>query len=112
MACALAAPAAQKDGGPTDDELLVLARLLAPIRELSERAGALESLVEKAAGGDDSLFTEMKRQGAWDQDYGWGGGRFGKRTNHGKRYDMYGMSGRFGRDVSRASRNSDSSVEQ
>lgn len=90
-----------------DEELLILrlAKLLDPIRDLSRRAGALEELVEKAtSGSDESSSAEFqKRQGAWDQvDYGWGGGRFGKRQTHGKRYDMYGMSGRFGRDVSRA----------
>ena len=42
----------------------------------------------------------LLQQGAWDMDYGWGGGRFGKRAPS-KRYDMYGIGGRFGRDVSR-----------
>ena len=47
-----------------------------------------------------------KRQPAWDLDYGWGGGRFGKRSEGrptrggGKQYDMYNFGGRFGRDVS------------
>ena len=32
-------------------------------------------------------------------DYGWGGGRFGKRSADKKRFDLYGSAGRFGRDV-------------
>ncbi len=43
-----------------------------------------------------------KRQQQWEaMDYGWGGGRFGKRAGADavpKRYDMYGSYGRFGRD--------------
>ena len=101
LTSALAAPSGQKEDALADEESLIFAKLLGPVRELAERAGALEILLEKAAQGDDAAFTELaKRQGAWDMDYGWGGGRFGKR-GHGKRYDMYGMSGRFGRDVSR-----------
>jgi len=101
----ISAPSATKDDSAEDDLLVLrLARILEPVQELARRAVALEELVEKAASGDESASSEfVKRQGAWDQqDYGWGGGRFGKRQSHGKRYDMYGMSGRFGRDVSRA----------
>jgi len=93
-----------------DDEMMILSKLIEPIRELSERAGQLETLVAKATNDDDMFSGPGKRQGkaAWDMDYGWGGGRFGKRNElgaggQGKRYDMYGMSGRFGRDVSRVS---------
>jgi len=100
-----AAPSGTKDETSDPELFLRLAKLVDPIRDLSRRAVALEELLEKAtSGSDESASAEFqKRQGAWDQvDYGWGGGRFGKRQTHGKRYDMYGMSGRFGRDVSRA----------
>ena len=38
--------------------------------------------------------AEPKRTGgAWDMDYGWGGGRFGKRR------DRLSLAGRFGRSL-------------
>ena len=65
----------------------------------------------KSRSGHPGSDNDMKkRQGAWDMDYGWGGGRFGKRADmldygwgggrFGKRADMldYGWGGgRFGK---------------
>ncbi|XP_048778390.2 uncharacterized protein LOC125682051 [Ostrea edulis] len=42
---------------------------------------------------DDAEQEVEKRQGAWDYDYGLGGGRFGKR------FDYSFGGGRFGRDI-------------
>jgi len=42
---------------------------------------------------DDTGVDAIKREAAWDMDYGWGGGRFGKRM------DSLGIAGRFGRSV-------------
>jgi len=47
-----------------------------------------------------------KREAALDVDYGWGGGRFGKR----RMADRLGMAGRFGRSVDGASRSSSLSL--
>jgi hypothetical protein len=47
--------------------------------------------------------VEEKRS-KWEMERGWGGGRFGKRqqwASSGRNYDMYGMGGRFGRNVDR-----------
>ena len=98
----LAAPAVKVDATTDEDMLFLhkLAKILEPIHDLNRRAGALEELVQKATSDSEEAASSeyQKRQGAWDQvDYGWGGGRFGKRQTHGKRYDMYGLSGRFGR---------------
>jgi len=49
-----------------------------------------------------------KREAALDVDYGWGGGRFGKR----RMADRLGMAGRFGRSVDGASRSSLSSASR
>ena len=91
--CAMSAPAKRDD----DQEAL--------LQNLRSLADTMESLVDRL----DSGVNLAKRQGAWDMDYGWGGGRFGKRTSGSnsqqggaKRYDMYGLTGRFGRDVARA----------
>lgn len=56
---------------------------------------------------DSDSFTEVKRQGSWDYDYGLGGGRFGKRAGKSMQrvrrpYDYFsvgGFGGRFGRDT-------------
>lgn len=48
---------------------------------------------------DRKLIVDDKRDdssSAFDVDYGWGGGRFGKRRNS----DSLGLAGRFGRSVS------------
>ena len=90
-------------------ELLFLAKILAPLKELAREALELSSFVERVATDRDFAMDMTKRQGAWDMDYGWGGGRFGKRgssTNTGgqsaKRYDSFGIAGRFGRSVDNA----------
>ncbi len=83
---------------PTKDELVFLAKILAPLKELAMEAEDLEALVERAAKDQDFAFELAKRQGAWDMDYGYGGGRFGKRQSQ-KRYDSFGIGGRFGRSV-------------
>ena len=101
IAIAAAVPAKKSDD---NQRLLFLAKLLTPLRELSKRAGQLEGLISDAAQDDSQLAAELhKRQQQWEvMDYGWGGGRFGKRAmgqEAPKRYDMYGNYGRFGRDV-------------
>ena len=101
IAIAAAVPAKKSDD---NQRLLFLAKLLTPLRELSKRAGQLEGLISDAAQDDSRLAAELhKRQQQWEvMDYGWGGGRFGKRAmgqEAPKRYDMYGNYGRFGRDV-------------
>ena len=101
IAIAAAVPTKKSDD---NQRLLFLAKLLTPLRELSKRAGQLEGLISDAAQDDSQLAAELhKRQQQWEvMDYGWGGGRFGKRAmgqEAPKRYDMYGNYGRFGRDV-------------
>ena len=101
FAIAAAVPAKKADDS---HQLMFLAKLLTPLRELSKRAGQLEGLISDAAQDDSQLAAELhKRQQQWEvMDYGWGGGRFGKRAmgqEAPKRYDMYGNYGRFGRDV-------------
>ncbi len=89
----------------SDQNLMFLAKLLHPLRELARRASQLEGLVSAAMEKDSDFAAELhKRQQQWEaMDYGWGGGRFGKRAGGAdavpKRYDMYGSYGRFGRDV-------------
>ena len=95
LAWAAAAPAATNHARPSKDEALFISRLVAPMRDLANRASEIEALLEEVASNG----VPEKRQGGWDMDYGWGGGRFGKRAEAKKRYDMYGMGGRFGRDV-------------
>lgn len=91
-------------------ELFLLAKLLHPskLRQSNRASLALNDLdLEKGLGNKEEM---KKRQGAWDMDYGWGGGRFGKRADmldygwgggrFGKRADMldYGWGGgRFGK---------------
>ncbi|KAK2141978.1 hypothetical protein LSH36_1009g01006 [Paralvinella palmiformis] len=92
----------------TKKEILFLAKIVAPLREIAREAEQLASLVERVAAEGDLGLELAKRQGAWDMDYGWGGGRFGKRgsgtstSQSGKRYDSFGIAGRFGRSVENA----------
>ena len=101
---AIAAAVPAKKSQQNDHQLMFLAKLLTPLKELSKRAGQLEGLISDAAQDDTELAAELhKRQQQWEvMDYGWGGGRFGKRAmgqEAPKRYDMYGNYGRFGRDT-------------
>jgi len=100
---AVAAPSKEEEEEGREvrkEELYLLAKLLHPN---SPRAKDRANLSKGKAGLD-------KRQGAWDMDYGWGGGRFGKRADmldygwgggrFGKRAEMldYGWGGgRFGK---------------
>ncbi len=101
--CVLSAPAA-KDQAQTShqDTYRALKRYFADLRG---NTNVIESILHKLENGDSVSLNEMaKRQGAWDMDYGWGGGRFGKRDNSNSdlganRYDVYDISGRFERDV-------------
>lgn len=80
-------------------EIYILAKLLGPIRQLTNRLEDIEAIIERAATDHEFAMEVAKRQGgAWDMDYGWGGGRFGKRDSN-KRYDAFGLGGRFGRSV-------------
>ncbi|KAL3854476.1 hypothetical protein ACJMK2_013742 [Sinanodonta woodiana] len=63
---------------------------------LSSSGSILPPLLEIIRKEDNSVGSIVeKRQGAWDFDYGLGGGRFGKRGS--AEYSLGG--GRFGRDV-------------
>jgi len=63
-------------------------------------ARALQHYRRAPARGADQLGADWspaakKREAALDVDYGWGGGRFGKR----RMADRLGIAGRFGRSV-------------
>ncbi|ELT92762.1 hypothetical protein CAPTEDRAFT_228037 [Capitella teleta] len=101
-----AASVSTDDSENVRNEILILAKLLRPIRQLAGRLEDLESIIERAATDREFAMEVAKRQGAaWDMDYGWGGGRFGKRdsgkrtSDSSKRYDAFGLGGRFGRSV-------------
>ena len=80
-------------------EIVFLAKILGPLRQLPNKLEDIEAIIERAATDKDFVMEVAKRQGgAWDMDYGWGGGRFGKRDSD-KRYDSFGLGGRFGRSV-------------
>jgi len=79
---------------PSNPSSIILAKVMQDskqitelIRLLSHQKAFLESSQDGSLKGDD-----QKREAAWDMDYGWGGGRFGKR-------DSLGFAGRFGRSV-------------
>ena len=101
---AIVAAVPAKKSQQDSHQLMFLAKLLTPLKELSKRAGQLEELISDATQDAPELAAELhKRQQQWEvMDYGWGGGRFGKRAmgqEAPKRYDMYGNYGRFGRDT-------------
>jgi hypothetical protein len=104
--CVISAPATRDEESSQEIKFRYLKKFVDDLRVMVDN-------VNKLTSGEISLDEMTKRQGkqsgAWDMDYGWGGGRFGKRNSGNtnsqagaKRYDMYGMTGRFGRDVSRA----------
>lgn len=101
-ACTLhvsAAPSPTSSQKASKQELYILAKILQPLRQLVNDATELEAVIVKELP-NAKISEAVKRQSAWDLDYGWGGGRFGKRGEAKKRYDMYGFGGgRFGRDV-------------
>lgn len=71
-------------------------------------ARALEHYRRSAAHLSDQTDADWpakKREAALDVDYGWGGGRFGKR----RMADRLGIAGRFGRSVDGMSRSAPSS---
>jgi len=83
-----------------------LRRLADKTRYLQEDAYRLALLENDDKNNEDDDITdgdaveyvrtgsEAKRTGgAWDMDYGWGGGRFGKRR------DRLSLAGRFGRSI-------------
>lgn len=84
-----------------------LSRVMDEIRRLSDLGRLLDLKVQQAVvGGGDGRGgppmadlgsleqqQQQKREASWDMDYGWGGGRFGKRM------DTLGIAGRFGRSV-------------
>ena len=78
------------------NEVDVLRKFSNELREMADLTRALEFSLQKTnrvtgtVGGDEMTSAE-KREAAWDMDYGWGGGRFGKRR------DSLGLAGRFGR---------------
>ena len=88
-----------------NDKDILIQEIIRPLRRLAQEADHLQKIVESLLHEDDTIHPVLgmfKRQGAqWEGDYAWGGGRFGKRNGGDKRYDMYGMSGRFGRDLRR-----------
>jgi len=82
---------------PKKSTTLLLTKILEDpeqARELVRLLEALEGRRRAGTGGHrDTSEETRKREAAWDMDYGWGGGRFGKRM------DSLGMAGRFGRSV-------------
>lgn len=91
---------------PTKTQSVVrLSRVMDEIRRLSDLGRLLDLKVQQAVIGDGrgspmmpdlgslEQQQQQKREAAWDMDYGWGGGRFGKRM------DTLGIAGRFGRSV-------------
>jgi len=74
---------------------LVLAKILQDSKQISELIRLLQTYSHQGTVSDDGI-REGKREAAWDMDYGWGGGRFGKRM------DSLGIAGRFGRSVDRS----------
>ena len=75
--------------------------------DTAETAAAVEALaraLQHYRRTDADWSAAKKREAALDVDYGWGGGRFGKR----RMADRLGIAGRFGRSVDRsASRSQD-----
>jgi hypothetical protein len=55
-----------------------------PLSRIAEELRKLTASLEKDAGA--GLDAEAEKRGAWDMDYGWGGGRFGKRDVSSARY--------------------------
>jgi len=78
----------------------VLAEILQDSRQIGELAHHLQGYRGRVDGEGDT-YPGVKREAAWDMDYGWGGGRFGKRM------DTLGMAGRFGRSADRPQPNSE-----
>lgn len=90
---------------PTKTQSVRLSRVMDEIRRLSDLGRLLDLKVQQAVIGDGrgspmmpdlgslEQQQQQKREAAWDMDYGWGGGRFGKRM------DTLGIAGRFGRSV-------------
>jgi len=74
---------------------VVLAKILQDSKQITELIRLLTQHRALQEGGQEGLLKgeEQKREAAWDMDYGWGGGRFGKRM------DSLGIAGRFGRSV-------------
>lgn len=103
LACTLVLSAGTVQGSTIDQassksQTVRLTKLLDEVRRLSELNRLVELKVQGALlgpdGGPSSLQGEQgKRETSWDMDYGWGGGRFGKRM------DSLGIAGRFGRSV-------------
>jgi len=81
------------DADETAAVIEALARALQRYRRTSHELGA-------------GQWLNNKREAALDVDYGWGGGRFGKR----RMADRLGIAGRFGRSVDAARRSSSSST--
>ena len=95
----------------SNNELMFLLKLISPRKNVVSYADRPRKVINPIAHDGESR-QEMedivggifKRNEKWNMDYGWGGGRYGKREAadskiSSKRYDMYGMSGRFGRDL-------------
>lgn len=85
----------------TKTQSVHLSKVLDEIRRLSDLNRLLDLEAQQVIGDGrrstsdrgSSSSLEQKRQASLDMDYGWGGGRFGKRM------DTLGIAGRFGRSV-------------
>lgn len=92
---------ASEDDPSTKTQSVHLSKVLDEIRRLSDLNRLLDLEAQQvvgdgrrsASGRGGSSSLEQKRQASLDMDYGWGGGRFGKRM------DNLGIAGRFGRSV-------------
>lgn len=98
LACTLVLSAGTVTGNTdqaSKSQTIRFTKLLDEVRRLSELNRLVELKVQQALLGVDggALAEHEKREASWDMDYGWGGGRFGKRM------DSLGIAGRFGRSV-------------
>lgn len=97
LACTLVLSAGTASGNidqASKSQTVRLTKLLDEVRRLSELNRLIELKVQQALlGADGGSLADQKREASWDMDYGWGGGRFGKRM------DSLGIAGRFGRSV-------------
>ena len=72
-----------------------------------DTAAAVQALVRALQHYRRPADVATKRETALDVDYGWGGGRFGKR----RMVDRLGIAGRFGRSVDAVASRSASRTE-
>lgn len=78
---------------PSNPSSIVLAKILQDSKQITDLIRLLSHQRAVQEGSQEGEQEKRDNQAAWDMDYGWGGGRFGKRM------DSLGIAGRFGRSV-------------